>query len=320
MYLKKGLKKIGGVNFVSPLHRVNYDVIAPVKQISANWVALTPFAFMNPDDPKIYYDIKENWWGDRPEGIKFLVEKARKNNLKILLKPHFWVNQQGWPGDFDLTDSKWVQWEQNFRNYMLGAAREAEKYGIEMFCVGTEFKTAVKKRAPFWSQLIREIRKVYSGKLTYAANWDNFRNVPFWKELDFIGIDSYFPLSDKETPSVDELKRAWKVPVAFMRNFAKKFDKQVVFTEYGYRSTNNAASAQWLIESRSSHDQINLQAQVNAYEALYQAVWEQNWFAGGFLWKWHENHPSAGGLEHSNYTPQNKPVIKTIKRWHEKSF
>jgi hypothetical protein len=28
-------------------------------------------------------------------------------------------------------------------------------------------------------QLIQKIRKIYSGKLTYAANWDSFETIPF---------------------------------------------------------------------------------------------------------------------------------------------
>jgi hypothetical protein len=30
--------------------------------------------------------------------------------------------------------------------------------------------------------------------------------VPFWNELDYIGIDAYFPLSDAVTPTVAEPK------------------------------------------------------------------------------------------------------------------
>jgi hypothetical protein len=35
-------------------------------------------------------------------------------------------------------------------------------------------------RPKYWQELILEIRKVYKGKLTYAANWDEFKRVPFW--------------------------------------------------------------------------------------------------------------------------------------------
>jgi hypothetical protein len=59
------------------------------------------------------------------------------------------------------------------------------------------------QRPEYWSQLIKKIKKIYSGN--YAANWDDFDKVPFWNELDYIGIDAYFPLSDATTPSVLEL-------------------------------------------------------------------------------------------------------------------
>jgi hypothetical protein len=60
---------------------------------------------------------------------------------------------------------------------------------MELFCFGTELGNAIAKRPQYWSQLIVKIRK-YTGKLTYAANWDDFDKVPFWKELDYIGIDA----------------------------------------------------------------------------------------------------------------------------------
>jgi hypothetical protein len=56
----------------------------------------------------------------------------------------------------------------------------------------------------------QENKKNLLGKLTYAANWDDFDKVPFWNELDYIGIDAYFPLSNATTPSVLELNDAWQ--------------------------------------------------------------------------------------------------------------
>ena len=34
----------------------------------------------------------------------------------------------------------------------------------------------------------------------------NLNVVTFWDELDFIGIDAYFPLSDKKSPTIEDLE------------------------------------------------------------------------------------------------------------------
>ena len=290
--------------------------MAPVKRINANWVAITPFAFMTPGDPKVEYNCAQNWWGDTPIGIKHLVNSARAKNLKILLKPHFWVSNQGWPGDYDLSYEKWTTWERNYESFILQLARISEALEIDMICIGTEFKIAVKKRRKFWTDLITKIRRVYSGKITYAANWDNYQNVHFWDKLDYIGIDAYHPLSQAQTPTIEEMERAWKQFVPALKNTAKKYNKQILFTEYGYRSIHKTAWQQWEIEGISSDEQCNLEAQTNAYEALYRVFWQQDWFAGGFLWKWWPDDAKSGGTKHSNYTPQHKPVEETIKKWY----
>jgi hypothetical protein len=47
-------------------------------------------------------------------------------------------------------------------------------------CFGTELEFGSQK-TQYWMQLIQKIKKVYTGKLTYAANWDDFDKVPFGK-------------------------------------------------------------------------------------------------------------------------------------------
>ena len=47
---------------------------------------------------------------------------------------------------------------------------------------------------------------MYSGKLTFGANWYlEYEDVTFWDDLDYIGIQAYFPLTKKENQGVDEL-------------------------------------------------------------------------------------------------------------------
>ncbi len=58
---------------------------------------------------------------------------------------------------------------------------------------------------------------------------------------------------------------------------------------------------------------VNLEAQSNATEALFQSVWNEPWFAGGYIWKWFVNHEEVGGLKNNQFTPQNKPVQDVLE-------
>ena len=61
---------------------------------------------------------------------------------------------------------------------------------------------------------------------------------------------------------------------------------------------------------------VNLEAQVNATDALFDEFWNEDWFAGGFLWKWFHEHDEVGGVTDSQFTPQNKPVEETVRKFY----
>ena len=110
--------------------------------------------------------------------------------------------------------------------YIMHYARLAESAKVEAFCIGLELKHAVKERAAFWDGLIAQVRKVYSGKITYAANWDNFHNIPFWIKLDFIGINAYFPLSQENQPTSSELYDAWEEQKIALRRLSEMYKRE----------------------------------------------------------------------------------------------
>ena len=197
--------KISGVNIVSPKHYTSTDYLKSVKRINANWVALVPYAFMETGNPEIRYNCDQNWWGGTLKGLKNSSKLSKKNDLKVLLKPHFWLDNEKWAGEISFKEKDWKKWESNYRSFILKMAEIAENHSFEILCIGTEMKSAVLERPGFWKLIIKEIKAHYSGKLVYAANWDNFKNIPFWNEIDYIGVDAYFPLSEQVTPSVGEL-------------------------------------------------------------------------------------------------------------------
>ena len=182
---------MNGVSFVAPPNEFTENPFSSIVKINANWVAIMPYAFTKGNTPEVLFDNERQWWGEKTNGTIKTIELAKQKNLQILLKPHVWVRGQGWTGDFVLnTDDEWEKWEMAYTSYILNHARIADSMNVEAFCIGLEFKNVVKDRPEFWSDLIKKIRAIYNGKLTYASNWDNYQNVTFWDKLDFIGIDA----------------------------------------------------------------------------------------------------------------------------------
>ena len=312
----KSKTSICGVNFVAPPSPITADRIGAVKEVNANYVSIIPYAFQKPGQTFVKFNYAGQWWGESITGATAQVKFAHEQGLKVMLKPHVWVWGQGWAGDFRLkTEPEWKEWETNYETYILTYAKVAAEEKVEMLCIGTEFRKVVEDRPQFFGQLADKVRKVYSGKVVYAANWDNYEKVKFWNKLDYIGIDAYFPLTQAETPSVKELLTKWEPTCSDLQNLSNKVGKQILFTEYGYLSVNKGCGKNWELEANLRAQTLNMQAQQNGFEALYKTYWDHDWFAGGFLWVWHANG-SVGGDRDRNYTPQNKPVCSVIKQWY----
>ncbi len=308
---------IDGISFVGPPEPFPKDPISPINEVGADWIAVIPFAYSRQNIPKVFYNSQWQWWGEKPEGVQETIQLAKAGGLSVMLKPQLYV-PGSWPGGLDYpSDKEWTEWELSYEKYILPFAEMAEKEKVEALCIGTEFKISTSKREAFWRQLIKKIRGIYSGKLIYAANWDEFANVPFWDELDYVGIDAYFPLVDMPTPSVAALVAAWQPWVKKIENFYNQVDKPIVFTEFGYLSVDGCAYNTWELESKINQLNINEWAQANAIEALFQVFWKKEYWRGGFLWKWFPNMKGHEGYPDKDYTPQGKIAHQTLQNWYK---
>jgi hypothetical protein len=308
--------RINGTTFEAPPQMADSNTLATVRRIGTGWVALVPFGFCRPGQPQVRFNSPRQWWGEKDEGIIGCTQLLHRQGLQVMLKPQLWIGGGSFTGHFTAgSDSAWLIWEKGYSDYILHNARLADSLGIELFCIGTELETAILQRPAFWQQLIRDVKKLYKGPITYAANWNEYERVSFWGQLDYIGIDAYFPLSDAATPTVEELIRAWDKPAEAIQRVQAKAQKPVLFTEYGYRSTDYCAKEPWASDRQGT---VNLMAQCNALEALYRRFAPQPWFAGGFIWKWHANDGRAGGELNHDFTPQHKPAEIVIKQWYTK--
>ncbi len=306
-----------GVSWVAGRKITALNIQALVEN-RVNWIVQTPFGWQGGiDSPEIRLATTGGvLWGETDKGLAVTTKLARDRGIRTLLKPHIWITGGGWRGEIRMADeTQWNEWFAAYRRFILHYARFAEEHGVAVLCIGTELRSTVNGHEDQWRRIVKEVRAVYDGKLTYAANWyAEFEEIAFWDELDYIGIQAYFPLSEKPDPTLEDLMKGWRGPLRQIDAVRKKFDKPVLFTEVGYRSIAGASSKPWEWPRRGEEVDVDLDLQARCYEAFFQTFWERPWVAGVYWWKWFPARPRADAG--TGFTPQNKPAAAVMSRWY----
>ncbi|MCE7994302.1 MAG: hypothetical protein HEP71_20115 [Roseivirga sp.] len=348
--------KIGGLTFTGPGRGPLHDqMFSSMAEVGGNFVALVPEATVYRQNLRVVYDFEGQWFGERKQATLEGISLARKNGLKVMLKPHLTI---GWdlsrwkaPSvDFEdsvsrmqfiqsqrtfissqenriegndywrgalmtKNDADWDTFARGYENYILDYARIADSLKVELFCIGTEMKRTALEKPEFWHNLIRKVRTVYSGPLVYAANWDSYDKIGFWNELDYIGVDAYFPLSKKQHPDFVDLKSAWDKYRIKLERLAAKHHKPIILTEWGYQNEDYVGAEPWDNNRYNNTDNtVNNMAQKEAYQSMFESIWQEPWMKGVFVWRWSEY---KGVLNNPNYSPRGKPAAEILKRWFE---
>ncbi len=310
--------EIKGLSFVAPPKPFSTNPMIPIQAVNANWISVIPYGYTSQKNPAVRYNLKRQWWGEKAEGIIGTIQRAQAHDLKVLLKPQIYVHRS-WTGFLDFShEGGWSDWEEDYREFILFYAHLADSLDVELFCIGTELRNSVKQRPEFWDQLIEEVRSIYSGPLTYAANWDDYAEVGFWSKMDYAGINAYFPLVDQTQPSKGALLEAWEPHLNSIQHFYNQINKPILFTEFGYLSVDRCAYNTWELEANIYQCEINEMAQANALDALFTACSTLSYWKGGFLWKWFPNGEGHEGYKERDYTPQGKIGEQVIISWYGK--
>lgn len=283
------------------------------------WVAVIPFLHQE-NENSILMDVPEfpEIFSHRDSSFIQAIDDLHHRGLRVHLKPHLWM-QEGWRSNINLkSDADWDRWFESYRINMLRYAKIAQLTNTELFCVGTELRTSIKKQPEQWQRLIMEIRSIYNGELTYAANWyDEYEHISFWDKLDYIGIQAYFPLTKEENPSLESIEKGWDRHIKELEEVYKKYQKPILYTEVGYKSTPDATIKPWewgSYFSKLTHKKSDKTQQL-AYEAMFKKNWNQPWFAGIYIWQWHNRTTEESASTDLDFSPRFKPAENVISRW-----
>jgi len=261
-----------------------------------------------------------NWFSESDRGIRILAGQSDSLGMGIILKPHLWIGRYSTEGQsradigFD-TEEDWQTWELQYRTFLLHYAHLAHEISADMLVIGTELARPARERPDFWRRLIKDIRHIYNGPLTYAANWwEEYEDIPFWNELDYIGIQAYFELSHEPNPTEEHLRRGWEPYKKTMETVSRQTNRPVLFTEIGYRNVPTAAAEPWRWPGRNDSDSIEADdaLQTLLYQTFFDSIWEEPWFAGAILWKWKSDRNRR--RNYLDFSPQDKPVESVITR------
>lgn len=299
--------------------RPDSTVLVHLRNLGVTHLTLVSFGWQHAaDEPRIRADTSDGWYTESHRGIRALARRADALGMEVILKPHIWTG--GYDGEMSrsdigfATEEGWKRWEASYRRFLMTYARLAQQVDADVLVLGTELTRAATERPRFWRDLARQVRTVYDGDLTYAANWhEEYRTIEFWDTLDYVGVQAYFPLADGPDPRLEALRARWQSHRRALAQVHRRTDTPVLFTEIGYRSAASTAEAPWRWPER---DAENVPAdsilQARCYRAFLSVMHRTPWFAGGIIWKW---HPDGGDRRPTAFTPQGKPAERVLRRW-----
>jgi len=242
--------------------------------MNVNSVALAIWVFQDGLDASNVYKHNDNTVSDNT--IRLFADAAHKRGLTVMLRPLLdettFIPGGGWRGVIQPADRN--AWFSSYGAIIRDWARLAQETGIEMFAIGAEL-VSLENEWTQWVNIIDRTREAYEGQVLYSFNAaaaaeilteDSLR---FVSELDFIGIDAYYPLDAPDGASSGQLITAWQPSIKQIQNIRRSSGKKTVLTEVGVRSVAGSfrQPALWAELSTVSED-VSQEDQSSYFSAL----------------------------------------------------
>ncbi|MEQ1834535.1 MAG: hypothetical protein ABL977_15930 [Candidatus Eisenbacteria bacterium] len=235
--------------------------------------------------------------------------RARALGLQVWLKPHVWT--RGWAGELTFTPSGWQEFFDRYEDVAVHWALLADREQLQGYFIGHELASSTAADPVRWRALIARVRKLYGGLLSYGANWDEAARVPFWDQLDLIGVSFYAPLTEGDARDAGALRGGAAKALAQLGALSRRFGRPVVLAELGYAPSPNAARRPWEA-SRGAEDP---ELQRACYEAAVSAMEPCEWLAGAYFWKWGSSARLGDDPFDTRGRPAEAVMLRALRDW-----
>ncbi len=288
-----------------------------IAKTGATWISLTPFGRMDDlETPDIqdYFEIRRE---DNDARIRKTAAYARSLGLKVALIPHLWVETGEWRGEMEMrSEAEFEQWFQKYDRYVAHWAEQAEQEGMSLFSVGVELRSTTNFMADRWMETIALVRSIYSGPLTYSANWDEVEAVPFWDALDAVGINAFWPLAERPGDGYEAVIERSAQIAKTLEGYYAAWGRPIVFTEFGVKSAKDSALAPWEWPEHCDALAYDEDYQAAAYAGVFEVMTDEPWFLGLFIWKYFSDPYDETQEAVAGFTPKYKSAERILAKWY----
>lgn len=261
--------------------------------------------------------------------------------IRILLKPCLTPLDGAWMGSVNFPETYqiqgvghdyWSEWFGSFTESAKYFADFAERNHIEGLIVGAEYY-GTDGQSDHWRKVISEVRKIYSGPLTYEfihASREAYA-LDWFDDLDFLSYSYYPPAkgdwkeperyADSPAAPLEEMIAYLEPQKARITSICERFgNKPIAFTEIGVRSAHGCIAAPEGFLEQTYYDG---QEQADYMEAIFRTFSDLPQWLGLYWWKWDETqnrpqyHDDPNGDK--GFTIQGKPAEKVLRKWFKKA-
>ena len=181
-------------------------------------------------------------------------------------------------------------WFKSYREFILRYAELAERTNCEILCIGCELD-GMECHCAEWRETIRQVRKCYSGIVTYNLTMDittGNEDRRWFSDLDLVGISGYFKAGPKgKTSTLNEMLAGWAPYRNRLEAFSKWIGRPLFFAETGTRPVVGAAGITG--DFADGALVYSEQEQADYYTSMVETLAHEPWFYGIVWWK-HDEH------------------------------
>jgi len=288
--------------------------VREIAATGANTINFVVAAYQeNCDSTSIFVEARRT---PSDERLGKLIEHAHQQGLRVVVMPIVLLENPRageWRGK--ISPKNWDDWWEDYDNYILHYARVAQAARAEVFVVGSELVSTERDHVGRWRGLIRRVRKAFAKHLSYSANWDHYRPVSWWDDVDIIGMTTYYDLTEGKKPTIARLQASWRPIRKEILDWQKTINRPILFTEVGW--PNQVTCAQYPWDYTRNPDKPDPTAQANCFEAFFRTWIEDKAVAGFLVWEW-RNHPNQKlGPTDTGYVPCGKPALQVIRKYYQ---